>query len=218
MIVVAGWFLKIVADVLAAQAMRKHRLEQADNLSARKFLTPLRILRRAAAIVTVILTVGAVLITFEGVREYGVSPFASAGAAGLILQFAARPVLANRIAGIQIALTQPIRLEDVLIVEGEWGWIGEIYATYVVLRIWDWRRRVVPLFYFIEQPSQDWTGDPAQIMGSVFRYVEYTLPMAEMRQEVARVIAESPYRGGEVKVLQVVDTTKTRCTCAPAEH
>ncbi|TFL18526.1 mechanosensitive ion channel family protein [Jannaschia formosa] len=207
-IVVVGWFVLVAADVVSAHAMRKHRLDQADNLSARKFLTQLRILRRAVAIVMVILTAGAVLITFEGVREYGVSLFASAGAAGLVLGFAARPVLANLIAGIQIALTQPIRLEDVVIVEGEWGWIEEIYATYVVVRIWDWRRLVVPLSYFIEQPFQNWTRDSARIMGSVFWYVDYTVPLGEMRAEVERIISESRHWDGGVKVLQVVDTDK----------
>ncbi|WGH78416.1 mechanosensitive ion channel family protein [Jannaschia ovalis] len=207
-IVLVGWFVLIASDILAARAMRTHRLDEADNLMARKYLTQLRILKRAVTIVTVILTAGAVLITFEGVREYGVSLFASAGAAGLVLGFAARPVLANLIAGIQIALTQPIRLEDVVIVEGEWGWIEEIYATYVVVRIWDWRRLVVPLSYFIEKPFQNWTRESASIMGSVFWYVDYTMPVEEMRQVVERTIADSPHWDGQVKVLQVVDTDK----------
>jgi small-conductance mechanosensitive channel len=207
-IVMVGWFVLIGADILSARSMRRYRLDQADNLMARKYLTQLRILRRAVFIVTVILIFGAVLMTFEGVREYGVSLFASAGAAGLVLGFAARPVLANLIAGIQIALTQPIRIEDVVIVEGEWGWVEEIYATYVVIRIWDWRRLVVPLSHFIEQPFQNWTRDSASIMGSVMWYVDYTMPVGEMRAVVERAIAESPRWDGRVKVLQVVDTDK----------
>ncbi|CUH39082.1 putative mechanosensitive channel protein [Jannaschia seosinensis] len=207
-VVLIGWSVLIAVDILTARSVRKHRLDVADNLTARKYLTQIRILKRATKIVTVILTIGAVLMTFEGVREYGVSLFASAGAAGLVLGFAARPVLANLIAGVQIALTQPIRIDDVVIVEGEWGWIEEIYATYVVVRIWDWRRLIVPLSYFIEQPFQNWTRESASIMGSVFWYVDYTMPVAEMREVVERIISESPHWDGQVKVLQVVDVDK----------
>jgi small-conductance mechanosensitive channel len=207
-IVLIGWFAQIAADVISARSMQRLRLDAPDNLAARKSLTQVRILRRTVSVVVVILTVGAVLVTFEEVREWGVSLLASAGVAGLAVGIAARPVLANLIAGIQIALTQPIRIDDVVIVEGEWGWIEEIYATYVVVRIWDWRRLVIPLSYFIEQPFQNWTRDSASIMGSVFWYVDYTMPVEEMRAEVERIIAASPHWDGKVKVLQVVDTDK----------
>ena len=191
-IVLIGWATLVAVDLLAARSARAYRLDAEDNLTARKVLTQLRILKRAVNIVTVLLTIGAVLMTFEGVREYGVSLFASAGAAGLVLGFAARPVLANLIAGIQIALTQPIRIDDVVVVEGEWGRIEEILATYVVVRIWDLRRLVVPLSYFIEQPFQNWTRETAAILGSVHWYADYTMPVDAMRAEVERVIAASP--------------------------
>lgn len=207
-IVLVGWSVLVLVDIMTAHSMRRYRIDTADNLMARKYLTQLRILKRAVAIVTVLLTVAAVLMTFDGVRRYGVSLFASAGAAGLVVGLAARPVLANLIAGIQIALTQPIRLDDVVIVEGEWGWIEEIFATYVVVRIWDLRRMVIPLSYFIEQPFQNWTRENAQIMGSVFWYVDYTMPVDEVRAEVERVIAASSRWDGKVKGLQVTDTDK----------
>ncbi|WP_299650052.1 mechanosensitive ion channel domain-containing protein [uncultured Jannaschia sp.] len=207
-IVLIGWSVMVVMDLLTERSLRHHRLDTADNLMARKFLTQVRILRQAVTIVTVLLTVAAVLMTFEGVRRYGVSLFASAGAAGLVVGLAARPVLSNLIAGIQIALTQPIRIDDVVVVEGEWGWIEEIFATFVVVRIWDWRRLVVPLSYFIEQPFQNWTRQNATIMGSVFWYVDYTMPVEEMRAEVERIIRASPRWDGKVANLQVVETDK----------
>jgi small-conductance mechanosensitive channel len=205
-IVLVGWAVLIGADVLAARSMQRLRLDAKDNLAARKSLTQVRILRRTVAVVTVILTFGAALVTFEGVREWGVSLLASAGVAGLAVGIAARPVLANLIAGIQIALTQPIRIDDVVIVEGEWGRIEEIYATYVVVRIWDWRRLVIPLSYFIEQPFQNWTRETASIMGQVLWYVDYTMPVDEMRRAVEEIIAASPHWDGNVKGLQVVET------------
>ncbi|WP_299815864.1 mechanosensitive ion channel family protein [uncultured Jannaschia sp.] len=208
-IVLVGWSVLVVMDLLTERSLRHHRLDTADNLMARKFLTQVRILRQAVTIVTVLLTVAAVLMTFEGVRRYGVSLFASAGAAGLVVGLAARPVLSNLIAGIQIALTQPIRIDDVVVVEGEWGWIEEIFATFVVVRIWDWRRLVVPLSYFIEQPFQNWTRQNATIMGSVFWYVDYTMPVEEMRTEVERIIRASSRWDGKVANLQVVETDKT---------
>jgi small-conductance mechanosensitive channel len=205
-IVLAGWFVLIGADILSARSMQRLRLDARDNLAARKSLTQVRILRRTVTVVTVILTVGAVLVTFDGVREWGVSLLASAGVAGLAVGLSARPVLANLIAGVQIALTQPIRIDDVVIVEGEWGWVEEIYATYVVIRIWDWRRLVIPLSHFIEQPFQNWTRETASIMGSVMWYVDYTMPVDEMRRVVEEAIAASERWDGNVKVLQVVDT------------
>ncbi|MHA6345376.1 mechanosensitive ion channel family protein [Roseivivax sp. CAU 1761] len=207
-IVLMGWTAILLVSHFSERSLRRHRLDIEDNLAARKFVTQVRVMRRAANILIALLTAGAALMTFESVQRYGVSLFASAGAAGLVLGFAARPVLSNLIAGIQIALTQPIRVEDVVIVEGEWGWIEEIFATYVVVRIWDWRRMVVPLSYFIEKPFQNWTRDNASIIGSVYWYVDYTLPVDAMREKLDEAISQSPYWDGQVKVLQVVDADK----------
>ncbi len=208
LIVLVGWTAILLTRHFSDRAIRKHRMDTDDNLAARKFVTQVRVLRRTATILLVIFTASAVLLTFDAVQEYGVSLFASAGAAGLILGLAARPVLANLIAGIQIAITQPIRLEDVVIVDGEWGWIEDIHATYVVVRIWDWRRMVVPLSYFIEQPFQNWTRESASIIGSVYWYLDYTVPVAEVRAKLEEIIRSSPYWDGQVVNLQVTDADK----------
>lgn len=212
LIVLIGWTAILLTNHFAERSMRRYRLDTDDNLAARKYVTQVRVLRRTAVIVLGILTTGAVLLTFESVQKYGVSLFASAGAAGLILGFAARPVLANLIAGIQIAITQPIRLDDVVIVEGEWGWIEEIFATYVVVRIWDWRRMVVPLSYFIEKPFQNWTRESASIIGSVYWYLDYTIPVDKAREKLLELIESSPHWDGQVSNLQVTDTDKDTVT------
>lgn len=208
LITLIGWTIILLTNHFTDRAIQSHRLDTDDNLAARKFVTQVRVLRRAGNILVSIFTVAAVLLTFESVQRYGVSLFASAGAAGLILGFAARPVLANLIAGIQIAVTQPIRIDDVVIVEGEWGWIEEIYATYVVVRIWDWRRLVVPLSYFIEKPFENWTRDSASIIGAVFWYLDYTVPVDRVRAQLEKIVNASPHWDGQVVNLQVTDTDK----------
>ena len=207
-----GWTAILLTNHFTNRALRRHRLDTEDNLIARKFYTQVQVLRRTAVILLGIVTTGAVLLTFESVQEYGISLFASAGAAGLILGLAARPVLSNLIAGVQIAITQPIRLDDVVIVEGEWGWIEEIFATYVVVRIWDWRRMVVPLNYFIEKPFQNWTRESASILGAVFWQLDYTAPVGAIRDKVEELVKQSPYWDGKAWVLQVVDSDKDTIT------
>lgn len=212
LIVLIGWTAILLVNHFSERSMRRYRLDTEDNLAARKYVTQVRVLRRTAVIMLVILTSAAVLLTFESVQKYGVSLFASAGAAGLILGLAARPVLANLIAGIQIAITQPIRLDDVVIVEGEWGWVEEIFATYVVVRIWDWRRMVVPLSYFIEKPFQNWTRESASIIGAVFWHLDYTVPVGEARTKLEELVEKSPHWDGQVVNLQVTDTDKDTIT------
>ncbi|ETX29027.1 mechanosensitive ion channel family protein [Roseivivax isoporae] len=207
-ILLIGWTLILITNFVTERSLQRQRLDLEDNLMARKRVTQVRVLRRAIEILLGMVTVAVALMTFESVRRYGVSLFASAGAAGLVLGLAARPVLSNLIAGIQIAITQPIRLEDVVIVENEWGWVEEIFATYVVVRLWDWRRMVVPLSYFIENPFQNWTRETASIIGSVYWYADYTLPVAEMRAKLEEVVEASALWDGKVKVLQVVGTDK----------
>ena len=208
LIVIVGWTVILAVGELVDRSTRRFRLEEEDNLAARKYVTQMRVLRRTAQIVLALLTAAAVLSTFEEVRRLGVSLFASAGAAGLVLGFAARPVLANLIAGVQIALTQPIRIQDVVIVEGEWGVIEEIAATYVVVKIWDLRRLVVPLSYFIETPFQNWTRDDAQVIGTVLWYLDYTAPVEAIRARFEEVVRASALWDGQVIALQVVDTDR----------
>jgi small-conductance mechanosensitive channel len=143
---------------------------------------------------------------FESVRSVGVSIFASAGIAGLIIGLAAQKALGSILAGLQIAITQPIRLDDVVIVENEWGWIEEINLTYVVVRIWDKRRLVVPSTYFLDRPFQNWTRTSADILGTVFIYTDYTIPFEPLRQELTRLLESNPNWDGKVNVLQVTDS------------
>jgi small-conductance mechanosensitive channel len=147
------------------------------------------------------------LMTFPAVRHIGTSLLASAGLAGLIVGMAARSTLTNVIAGIQVAISQPIRIDDAVVVEGEWGWIEEIDASYVVVRIWDLRRLIVPLSYFIEKPFQNWTRTRADLLGTVMIYTDFTAPVEEIRQELLRILKSTPLWDGKTWGLQVTDAT-----------
>jgi small-conductance mechanosensitive channel len=199
-------------DLAARLHLRQFELDVEDNLQARKHYTQVRILKRTAQIIVIIVAIGAALMSFEEVRQYGVSILASAGAAGIVLGLAAQPVLSNLLAGVQLALTQPIRIDDAVVVEGEWGWIEEITATYVVIRIWDWRRLIVPLRYFIEKPFQNWTRERAAIIGSVLLHVDYTVPVEEIRQKLTDIVKSSQLWDGDVVNLQVTDTSERTIT------
>ncbi len=184
-------------------------VDVSDNLRARQIQTQSRVLLRTLSFFVLLIGAAGMLMTFPAARQFGASLLASAGLAGLAVGFAARPVLANLIAGIQIAITQPIRLDDVVIVENEWGRIEEITGTYVVVRVWDDRRLVVPLQYFIEKPFQNWTRRNSNLIGSVFLWVDYTLPLEPLREELRRLCSEVPELwDGRVCVLQVTDTTE----------
>jgi small-conductance mechanosensitive channel len=148
-------------------------------------------------------------MTFPQVRQIGATLLASAGIVGLVAGIAARPVFGNLIAGLQIAIAQPIRFDDVVIVEGEWGRVEEITATYVVVRIWDERRLVVPLQWFIEHPFENWTRTTSQLLGTAFLWLDYRTPMAEIRAELARICAEDERWDGRVCVAQVTDTDRS---------
>jgi small-conductance mechanosensitive channel len=204
-IILAGWIGVIAVRLAGAIYSRRSRAGADADVAARKHLTQVRILERTASALIVVVTVACVLVTFESVRQYGVSLFASAGIAGLIAGLAARPVLSNLFAGIQIAMTQPIRLEDAVIVENEWGWIEEITGTYVVVRLWDWRRMIVPLSYFIEKPFQNWTRQSPALIGTVLIYLDYTVPVVRVREELNKIVSRSKLWDGQVVNLQVTD-------------
>ncbi|MFO8141831.1 MAG: mechanosensitive ion channel family protein [Marinobacter sp.] len=174
---------------------------------ARKVETQTRFLVRALNILIVIVGLGAALMTFESVQHMGASLLASAGVGGLILGFAARPVLSNLLAGMQIALTQPFRIDDVLHVQGEWCWVEEVTATYVVVRIWDLRRLVIPLQWFIENPFQNWSRNSTELLGAVFIWVDYTMPVEQLRQEFNRLLVKSPLWDGKLASVQVTDAS-----------
>ncbi len=200
-----SWLLialtRVVNDLLAV----KYRVGERDDLRARQVQTQVQVFRHVGTAILAIITLGAMLMTFPQIRSLGASIFASAGLAGVVLGLAARPTFSNMIAGIQIALTEPIRLEDVVIVEGEWGWIEEIRNTFVVVRIWDLRRLIVPLTYFIEHPFENWTRQTADILGTVFIHTDYTVPVEELRQELHRTLKASGMWDGKAWGLQVTD-------------
>ena len=204
-IALIGWSAITALRVAAEIYLRQFRIDTEDNLLARKHLTQVRVFLRTADVLIVMFTVGAALMTFEPVRQYGVSLFASAGVAGLVAGLAARPVLSNLFAGVQLAMTQPIRIDDSVVVENEWGWIEEITATYVVVRIWDLRRLIVPLTYFIEKPFQNWTRENSNIIGSAFFYLDYRTPIAAMRKQLQEILQNSKLWDGRVVALQVTD-------------
>ena len=187
---------------------RRFPVATSNNLHARRVLTQARVLGRTATVVLILVGFAAALMTIPGVRQIGTSLLASAGVAGLAVGLAAKPVLSNLIAGLQIAITQPIRLDDVVIVEGEWGRIEEITGTYVVVRIWDERRLVVPLNWFIENPFQNWTRTSAQLIGTVYLWLDYRVPLEPLREEVRRLCKGAPQWDGRVCVLQVTDASE----------
>jgi small-conductance mechanosensitive channel len=204
-VLAVGWAAAIALDIGVDIYLRRFSTDSEDNLLARKHVTQMRILQRVAKTLLAIVTAAAALTTFDSVRQYGVSLFASAGAAGLILGLAARPVLSNLLAGIQIAMTQPIRVEDQVVVEGETGWIETITSTYVVVRLWDLRRMVVPLSYFIEKPFQNWTYEAAAQIGAVLLRVGYTVSVEGLRQKLEEIVRRSPLWDGKVARLDVTD-------------
>jgi small-conductance mechanosensitive channel len=208
MIAAAGWLTERLAKFLETMIAARYRLDQQDNLTARRIRTQTHMLRRISQVVIVFTTIALILMTFSSIRSIGTALLASAGVVGIVAGMAAKPVLGNLIAGVQIAMTEPIRLDDVVIVQGEWGRIEEIGTTYVVVRIWDLRRLIVPLSYFLEQPFQNWTRVTADLLGSVFVYTDYTVPVEEVRQELKRVLESSGMWDGKVCVLQVTNATE----------
>ncbi|MCC5931633.1 MAG: mechanosensitive ion channel [Cyclobacteriaceae bacterium] len=203
-----AWLLIKIISVMKTLAVKKYDINTSDNLKARKAFTQYNILERVATFIIILLAVGLALMTFEGIRKIGVSLLASAGIAGIILGFAAQRLIATVLAGLQLAITQPIRLDDVVIVENEWGWIEEITLTYVIVRIWDKRRLVLPTIYFIEKPFQNWTRTSADILGTVFIYADYQLPIDALREELKNILAETDLWDGKVSVIQVTDATE----------
>jgi small-conductance mechanosensitive channel len=204
-ILVLGWSAKAALHIWMTVYLRRFKLDTEDNLLARTHVTQSRIAERIAGIMIVILTVAAMLMTFPAVQQYGVSVLASAGVAGIVLGLALQPMLKNLFAGIQLAITQPIRIDDALIVEGEWGNVEEITSTYVVVKLWDWRRMILPLSYFIENPFQNWTREGSALIGTVMIYLDYTIPVSAVRRKVEEIAAASPLWDKRVVAVQVTD-------------
>jgi small-conductance mechanosensitive channel len=192
-------------NVMAQLIMQRHRIDVADNRRARAVYTQVMVLKKIVSSIIGLFAIASMLMVFQSVRQFGTAIIASAGVAGIIIGFAAQKTIATLLAGFQIALTQPIRIDDVVIVEKEWGRIEEITLTYVVVRIWDLRRLVLPITYFIETPFQNWTRSSADILGTVFLHVDYDVPLDALRHELTRILEASPLWDGKVNVLQVTD-------------
>ncbi len=208
LIAALAWVLILLAEVFGDALYAKYRMDVADNLGARRIRTQISVLSRIFSVVVIVVALAIMLMTFPAIHEIGTSLLASAGIAGIVVGMAMKSTLSNIIAGLQIALTGPIRIEDVVIVEGEWGWIEEILTTYVVVRTWDLRRLVVPLSYFIENVFQNWTRRTADLLAYVYIYCDYTVPVDALRQEFRRLVEASPLWDQKVCVLQVSDASE----------
>lgn len=200
------WLILNIIKIAKHQITGKYDIDAADNLQARKVTTQFNILERIIIFIIVILAIGIALMSFEGIREIGVSIFASAGVAGIIIGLSAQKMIGTILAGIQIAVAQPIKIDDVVIVEGEWGRIEKITLTYVVVNIWDKRRLIVPTTYFIEKPFQNWTKTSSDILGTVFLYTDYNVPFDILREELTRILNSTDLWDRKVNVLQVTDS------------
>lgn len=201
------WLLVRAVAAGEQAILRDNPMEVADNLAARRIQTQTRVLSRVLMGAIILVGASMVLLTFPMVRQIGTALLASAGIIGLVAGIAAKPVFGNLIAGLQIALTQPIRLDDVVIVEGEWGRVEEIGSSYVVVRIWDERRMVVPLTWFIENPFQNWTRRSADLLGTAFLWLDYRAPIVAIRAELERICKGEALWDGRVCVTQVTETT-----------
>lgn len=197
-----------VVKVLEDYVYFSYDIQKADNLRERKIRTQLQFIRRIAIGLIVFLTACVILLSFNNLRKIGAGLLTSVGVGGIIIGFAAQRSLGNLLAGFQIAFTQPIRIDDVLVVEGEWGRVEEITLTYVVVRIWDLRRLVLPINYFIEKPFQNWTRTNADIMGTVFLYLDYSIPLDPLRKELTRLLESNRLWDKRVNVLQVTNTSE----------
>ena len=202
-----GWIvIAIIRALVEALALRAD-ISVENNLEARRQRTRLAIFSRVAMFIVVFVTVGLMLLSIPGVRDIGVTLVASAGLAGLAVGAAAQPALKSLIAGLQMAITEPINIDDVVIIDGEWGWIESIRTTYVVVKIWDERRLVVPTTKFLEEPFQNWTKQTSQLLGTVFLYLDPATRMGSIRAEFERQVKANTRWDGRVQVLQVTDTT-----------
>ncbi len=208
LIAASAWLAERLVRVAETALMRRYDVEVPDNLRARRARTQVRVLARVVIVGITLLALAIMLLTFPEGRTIGTSLLASAGIASVVAGVAARSTVGNLIAGLQIAFAEPIRLDDAVVVEGEWGNVEEITLTYVVVRIWDRRRLVLPCSYFLEHPIENWTRYSSDIVGTVLLYVDYATPVEDVRAEFERVVAASALWNGQTAVLQVVDATE----------
>lgn len=207
-IVLFTWIIIELSNVLRYIFLEKYTFDKEDNLRERRLVTQVAFIRKIFIIGVVVIAFASILMNFESARRIGTGLLTSAGIMGIIIGFAAQKSIANLLAGFQIAFTQPIRIDDVVVVEGEWGKIEEINLTYVVVQIWDQRRLVLPINYFIEKPFQNWTRTTAAIWGTVFIYVDPTVNVGELKSKLKEILDATPLWDKKVQVLQVTDWTE----------
>lgn len=208
LIAACAWLAVLVIEIISDIVTGRYRIDVSDNLTARRIQTQFQMLHRIAMTLVVVVAVAIALMTFPTIKHIGMSVLASAGLASLIVGMAMKGTLANLIAGVQIAFAQPFRMEDAVVIEGEWGWIEEIGMMYVVVRIWDLRRLVIPLSYFLDHSFQNWTRNSADLLGSCYLYTDYTVPVEALRGELRRICESTPLWNKKVCVLQVSDSSE----------
>jgi small-conductance mechanosensitive channel len=206
LIAVSTWLMTRIVIIVEKILIDKLDFDSPDNNEARKLYTKIKFVKRIVIILTIVCGVSILLLSFDSVRQYGVGILTSAGIVSVIIGFAAQKSLGNLLAGIQIAFTQPIKIDDVVIVEGEWGRIEEINLTYVVVNIWDLRRMVLPITYFIEKPFQNWTRNDSTLIGTAFFNLNYHTPVEKLREKLEEILLNTPLWDGKSWALQVTDT------------
>jgi small-conductance mechanosensitive channel len=207
-ILLLAWISVLFVKLGKYLILKQYDMDQKNNLSARKVYTQFKILENIIVFVIILIAISSVLLTFSEIRKIGISILASAGVTGIILGLAAQKIISGVFSGIQLAITQPISIDDVVIVENEWGNIEEINLTYVVVKIWDERRLILPTSYFMEKPFQNWTRTNSDILGTVFLYTDYNVPFDELRKEQTRLLQNNHLWDGKVNIIQVTDSTE----------
>ncbi|HEY1114631.1 MAG TPA: mechanosensitive ion channel domain-containing protein [Chitinophagaceae bacterium] len=207
LIITFSWILLRSVRVVQDYVFHSFDFNKANNLRERKIRTQLLYIRQIVVALIIFLTIAAVLLTFSSLRKIGAGLLTGVGIGGIIIGFAAQRSLGNLLAGLQIAFTQPIRIDDAVLIEGEFGRVEEITLTYVVIRLWDERRLILPINYFIEKPFQNWTRHSAELLGTVILYTDYTVPVEAIREELKRLVKDNPLWDGKAVGLEVTDTT-----------
>jgi small-conductance mechanosensitive channel len=200
-----GYVLYRVVGAACDLILERYRIDVPDNRQARAVRTQVTVLRKVAVATIVLFSFAAMLMVFDQVRQIGTTMLASAGLAGVVLGFAAQRSLGMLLAGFQIALTQPIRIDDSVIVEGEFGNIEEITLTYVVVKLWDERRLIVPITYFLDKPFQNWTRTSVQLLATVELWVDYNFPIDALREKLTSILDKSKLWDKRLGVMQVTD-------------
>ncbi len=205
-IIVFAWAMIKLTNVGRDMIRKKYQIDKSDNFRERKLITQLQFIRKITIVSIAFIALSMILLSFDAVRKLGTGLLTSAGVFGIVVGIAAQKSIANLLAGLQIAFTQPIRLDDVLVIENEFGRVEEITLTYVVLKLWDNRRLILPLNYFIDQPFQNWTRTGSDILATVFLYTDYTIPIEAVRKEFDNILANTNLWDRRVSVLQVTDS------------